>query len=220
MDIKKQIEETLTTFPELTFHTEKSSFTGKLKVCHNDYYNVKINISPWNNNFPWVTEIGERIPHDLDRHVFTTTGNFCFTTPRLEEIYLKTKVKTLVQFIKFILIPYLQNNSYYELHKTYKYGEFAHTNSTLQTYQTLLGVKDLAILIKTIGDYLQGHRLTDKHACYCGSNKTFRKCNNGTDKLGYLQLQHICTDNLKLDLLILLGEFKEQHKTNPHLGVP
>ncbi|CAL2095753.1 conserved protein of unknown function [Tenacibaculum sp. 190524A02b] len=212
MQINTQIAKVLAQYPELSFNQATQVFTGTLEVFSDDMYTVNIDISPWNSSFPRVLETGERIPKDIDRHVYSDSGYCCFTTPRLEEIYLKTKVKTLVQFIRHILIPYLQNNSYYELHKTYSNGEFAHTNSTLQSYQTLLGITDAATIIKALYQYIEGNKLRHNHLCYCGSARTLRKCTNGTHKLGYDKLQYIATSNLKKDLLTLLGDYKEQHK--------
>lgn len=212
MEIHKQIQEVLEQYPELQFSEFENTFTGKLEIFEHDFYTVLIDITPWNKSFPRVYETAERIPKKPDRHVYTTAGNCCFTTPRFEEIYLKTKVKTLVHFIDRILIPYLQNNSYYELHATYFNGEFAHTGSTLQTYQTLLKIEDSLLIMRILKEYIQGIKFTNKHLCYCGSGQTFRKCTQGTHKLGYEKLKYIDIQNIKIDLLILMGDFKEQLK--------
>ena len=213
MHIKAQITNVLHLFPELRFNEHKNFFIGSLEIYTNDFYMVKIDITPWNKSFPRVYEIGERIPHNIDRHVYSL-GNCCFTTPRLEEILLKTKIKTLVQFIQHILIPYLQNNSYYELHKTYINGEFSHTNSTLQTYQTLLKINDRLLILKLLFEYVQGKKITDKHLCYCGSGNTFRKCSKGNHKRGYNALQYINGTHLKADILILKDELEESLKND------
>ncbi|WP_075343895.1 hypothetical protein [Tenacibaculum agarivorans] len=214
MLISTQIAKVLELYPQLSFTETTQLFTGTLEVFPNDFYTISIDISPWNSNFPRVLETGERIPRHIDRHVYDDSGYCCFTTPRLEEIYLKTKVKTLVQFIKHILIPYLQNNSYYELHKTYSNGEFAHTHSTLQSYQTLLGISDPSKIIKILYQYMKGNTLRHSDPCYCGSGRTLRKCTKGTHQLGYDKLQYIALPHLENDLSILWGDYKEHHKLN------
>ncbi len=210
MDIKQQIDDVLERFPELTFNHQENTFTGEIAVFENDFYSVLIDIDRWNNGFPKVYEIGERIPHELDRHVFEDTGNCCFTTPRLEEIYLKTKVKTLAHFIERIVVPYLQNNSYYELYKTYFFGEFSHSDAILETYQTLLKITDPSKVVLVLCEYFQENRRTDKDSCYCGSGKTFRKCNNGLHKIGYQQLEYINKKHIENDLIYLYKKFEPQ----------
>jgi hypothetical protein len=214
MQIKKQIQEVLATFPTLHFDAQKNAFTGTLEVNPNDFYTVLIDINLWNTNFPRVYEIGERIKRKLDRHIYTDLGNCCFTTPRIQEILLKTKVKTLLQFVKHIVIPYFQNNSYYELHKEYINGEFSHTDATLETYQTLLKIEDRELITKTLYQYHKGKKLTNKDDCYCGSKRTLRKCANGNHKLGHDTLKHIEKKNIEMDLRILLHEIVEENKKN------
>lgn len=207
MEMQAQIKEVTLLFPELLFDEQTYVFKGSLEAFENDVYLVLIDIHPWPRRFPYVYETGERIPHDLDRHIYTDTGNCCFTTPRLEEVYLKSKVKTLTQFIERIVVPYLQNNSYYELHGTYSNGEFSHSDSTLETYQTLLKIKDVPIIINVLYQFYLGNKLSDRHTCYCSSNRTFRKCSKGTHKIEYQQLQFISKENLAADLLILYKKF-------------
>lgn len=217
MQIKNQIEKVRMNFPELVYDENTNTLQGTLEVFPNDFYTVLIELNPWNTRFPRVYEIGERIPKILDRHIYTNTGNCCFTTPRLEEIYLKTKVKTLVHFINHILIPYLQNNSYYELYQEYVYGEFSHTDATLETYQTVLKIEDRKRIITILYEYYRGNKLTIRDRCYCGSNQTLRKCSKGTHKLGYDQLKYIDKKHMEMDLKILAMEIMEQNKKNRNI---
>lgn len=214
MQIKKQIKEVLEIFPVLKYNAQENTLIGTLEVNPNDFYTVLIELNPWNKNFPRVYEIGERIPPINDRHIHEPEGNCCFTTHRMEEILLKTKVKTLLEFIERILIPYLQNNSYFELDESYLNGEFAHKNPTLQTYQDLLKIKDRKLIAVTLYEYYEGHKLTMKDRCYCGNNKTLRKCSRGTHKLGYDKLKHIDKKNMEVDMKILAEEIMEENKRN------
>ncbi|TCI95088.1 hypothetical protein [Tenacibaculum sp. M341] len=208
MDIKSQITKVLQHYPELHFNQQKNTLEGTLEIDTNDFYTLLIDLTPWNKHFPRVYELGERIPNSIDRHVYEA-GNCCFTTPRLEEILLKTKIKTIAQFMQHILIPYLQNNSYYELHKHYINGEFSHSNSTQETYQTLLDTTDNVLILKVLFEYIKGNKLSHKDRCYCGSGKTLRKCANGNHKRGYDMLQYIDIIHLKKDVLILNNELEE-----------
>lgn len=205
MPNKIQIEELLKVFPKLVFNENKNTITGILEVFSNDEYNILIDLTPWNTNFPWVYETGERIPIDLDRHIYTGKGNCCFTTPILEEILLKTKVKTLLQFVKYILIPYLQNNSYYEQNNTYINGEYSHSKGILEGYQDLLKIKDRAQIIAILLAFYNGNILTERCFCYCGSKRTLRKCTKGNHKIAYSKLKHTAKASLERDLIILLS---------------
>lgn len=214
MRIKDQIEKVQMTFPELIYNKEVNTLKGTLEVFPNDFYTVLIELDPWNTHFPRVYEMGERIPKKIDRHIYTTKGNCCFTTPRLEEIYLKTKVKTLLQFVQHILIPYLQNNSYYELHHKYKFGDFSHTDATLETYQMILKTEGRKRVTTILYQYYKGNKLTIRDRCYCGSNQTLRKCSKGIHKLGYDMLKHIDKKSIEIDLRILADELMEESKRN------
>jgi hypothetical protein len=203
MDNKKQIKEVLDTFSGLSFLKDKQIFTGSLEVMNQDSYQVYIDIASWHTAFPKVYETGERIPRKLDRHIYKE-GNCCFTTKALENILLKTKVKTLLQFIERIVIPFFQNNSYYEIHKKYTYGEYSHKDGVLESYQDLLKIKDVQRIITTLLIYDAGIRLTPRHYCYCGNKRTLRKCTHGIHSLGYQKLQQIDKDTLQNNLLLLL----------------
>ena len=216
MEISKQITQVINAFPELKYDHKANTLEGTLEVFPNDFYAVFIELDSWNTCFPIVYETGERIPRISDRHVYESEGNCCFTTARMEEILLKTKVKTLQHFIERILIPYLQNNSYYELNKRYINGEYAHSHisATLETYQTLLKIEDPILIFQILFKYFNGIKLTNRHLCYCGSKKTLRKCSNGNHKLGYEQLKFIDKKNLEDDLLVLLFGIEYQNKRN------
>ncbi|MEM6684649.1 MAG: hypothetical protein AAF617_02545 [Bacteroidota bacterium] len=217
MRIKDQIEKVQIAFPELIYNEEAHTLKGELEAFPNDVYTVLIELDPWSTHFPRVYEIGERIPKKIDRHVYTTKGNCCFTTPRLEEIYLKTKVKTLLQFVQHIVLPYLQNNSYYEHYQEYKFGEFSHTDSTLESYQTLLGVEDRMLIYNILLNYYNGKKLTAKSDCYCGSKRTLRKCTKGNHKRGYELLKYIDKEHMASDIKILIREIVDQSKRDRNI---
>ncbi|WP_299682867.1 hypothetical protein [uncultured Dokdonia sp.] len=207
MDSKKQIQEVVDTFPSLDYLEEKKAFVGTLEVMEHDLYEVYIDITPWRTAFPKVYETGERIPRILDRHIYEE-GSCCFTTPALADILLKTKVKTLLEFIVRIVIPFFQNNSYYEIHKEYIYGEYSHTEGILEGYQDVLKIKDSSKVIDLLVAYYLGFRLTHRHHCYCGSKYTLRKCKNGVHFRGYQKLKLIDKNRLLNNLIHMLSSIE------------
>ncbi len=123
---EQQISEVLKAHPGLRYDAPSKRFRGQIEAGSNDCYEVEIDISIFPEQFPLVCETGERIPRKADRHVYEDTGHFCFTTNTRETILLKKKVKTLPDFFEKILLPFLWNNSYYELNGEYAQGEYAH----------------------------------------------------------------------------------------------
>ena len=112
------------------------------------------------------------------------------------EIYLKTKVKTIEDFISLLVVPYLQNNSYYEINRKYKFEEYAHDAiaSTYETYRDLLGVEDIRLLIKIAGQRL---KVRPNEKCYCGSNTKIKNCSDHYDS--YKKFRLISQEQLVRD---------------------
>lgn len=180
--MNNQIEEVLLDYPLLNYCTKKNILQGEIIVDEedNDSYDIKIDIVEFPYFFPKVWEIGERIPPKFDRHI-NRDLSCCFTTQAKENIYLKTKVKSLKNFLDFIVIPFFQNNSFFELNGNYKNGEHSHNSitATHETYEDILGIKNIGIIIKLIIDYVFLEQKTQPNQiCYCGSNFKLKHCKN------------------------------------------
>ena len=151
--MNEMVEEVLKHYPKLKFSSKSGKIYGDLNVDKKDedIYEVEIDFSDFPNSFPKVWEIGERIPPKIDRHI-NRDLSCCFTTQVKEKIYLKTKIFTLKNFVDYILIPFLQNNSFFELNGKYKNGEHSHskTESTIESYIDILGIKDLSQILSLI----------------------------------------------------------------------
>lgn len=200
MDIDKQVEEVLERYPELRYESNKKEIHGELYITGNDSYTVKIDIGKFPNFFPVVYEEGERIPRKADRHIYEGTGNCCLTTLAKEQILLKTSVKNLVDFISLIVIPYFQNNSYYELNKKYKNGEYSHnTMGIIEGYQEILKL-DKSWDVVPVLNRLVDHELSKNDKCYCGSNISLKKCQKGVHKDCYRDFKLISNELVRYEL--------------------
>ena len=173
---ENQINEILSAFPGLKLK-EKGKFIGFIDIGDMDQYEIEADFSRFPIQFPSVRETGERIPKKADRHVYQDTGNFCFTTSAREQILLKKSIKTLPDFFNRILIPFLLNNSYYELNGTYIHGEYPHgVPGIIAGYSDILGIADTRRFISIIRDRLKGIKIRPNDLCFCGSKLKIKKC--------------------------------------------
>jgi hypothetical protein len=210
MQMNDEVKKVLQKYPTLKYDAVSNTLTGILAPFPNDNYELRIELENLNHKFPEVFEVGERIPNHLDRHIYPL-GNFCFTTTAKEQILLGTLVKKLVDFIEYILNPYLKNNSYYEINGNYKFGEYSHSEGILEGYKEILQIDNVDLIINVLGDYVQGKRLTSKQHCYCGSKKQFGKCLNRKHQQAYKKMQHIKLETLAIDFNIIgLKELSEK----------
>ncbi|MCG8784423.1 hypothetical protein G1K52_01420 [Tenacibaculum finnmarkense] len=207
MVIDNQIDIILKKYPLLTFNSEERYFIGIIETDEDDKYNLKVDISKCSNNFPKVFEIDERIPRKADRHI-NSDSSLCFTTAPNEEILTKTLVKDLESFFKLILIPYLINNSYFEINKKYKYGGYHHhpIYSIYETYVDILGINNGKQVVDVLQKIANGKKFRPNELCYCGSAKKIKKCNN--HEKGYRNIKKISSERLNSDSLKILKLIK------------
>lgn len=201
MDINYEIEELMQKYPTLEYNSEKKELYGDLYISKNDCYEIKIDLIPYPKYFPNVYEVGERIPPKVDRHIYTDSGACCFTTLAKSQILLKTKIKNLSYFIKEIVIPYFKNNSYYEINKKYKLGEYSHGFfGIIEGYIDILNLKNVKLLANIIYNRVKGKKLKIQDACYCGSGVSLKKCSSGLHDRSYRDFKKIDVEVLENDL--------------------
>lgn len=160
----------------LYFNESKSEFSGNLFVEENDCYQVSINITPFPNSFPIVKELGERIPRNVDRHLYSD-ASCCLTTKAKEQLLLKKKIKTLDSFIADIVIPFFQNNSYFEINKKYINGDYKHgITGVFEAYQEIANITDIKLLLDFLHDRIVRKKYHRNDLCFCNSGAKFKKC--------------------------------------------
>ncbi|NVJ47585.1 MAG: hypothetical protein HWE07_10670 [Cytophagia bacterium] len=203
-----EIEEILKLQPGLSFFEEKGLFEGYISLSEADSYQVIIDPSPFPEAFPSVFEIGERIPRKLDRHKFNNSDKCCLTTNANAQILLKTEIYSISEFMSRIVIPYFQNNSYFELNGEYFQGEYSHGNiGILEGYQDILGIEDPITIASIIYDRIEGKKLTIRDKCFCGNGESLKKCS--THRVNYRRFRHIDKDTLTQDFEQLLKLIEE-----------
>ncbi|MCT4589115.1 MAG: hypothetical protein N4A71_14935 [Carboxylicivirga sp.] len=204
MDIKKQVEEVLGNFPTLHHDEVNNSLNGELFISACDSYDVRIELNGYPKHFPVVYEVGERIPKEVYRHIYSDTGSCCLTTRAKAEILLKTKITTLNLFVKDIVVPYFQNNSYYEINRKYKTEEYSHDASgVVEGYMDILQTNNERNIAQLILYHAQGNKkLRLQNICYCGSGLSFKHCNRGKHFDLYKNFRKISIETLQNDFLI------------------
>jgi hypothetical protein len=205
MDINTQIAEVIKHYPSLTFSEANNCFTGELFASEGDSYDVRIELGFYPKYFPNVYEISERIPCKADRHIYTDSGSCCFTTKAKAQILLQTKISSLYLFVREIVVPYLQNNSYFEIHKKYKSEEYSHgVLGILEGYMDILLTNNTRAIIQLLLDRINAKGKIRIHdTCYCGSGLPIKKCTNGKHYQCYKQLRLIDIELIQNDLLLI-----------------
>lgn len=194
---KKQIRKLMKEQPGLEFCSETGFLSGFLVVDDGDKYFVDIDINKFPDRFPTVWETGERIPKTQDRHVYTKTGSCCFTTDAKEQVLLKTRIHTLEQFIKLIVIPYFQNNSFYEINKKYKFNEYEHgIKGVMQGYCDILGADKINLTVLALLLRISNIKYINGDKCFCG-NENISDCHLSN----YKQLFLVSSQTIISDLV-------------------
>jgi len=160
----------------LLFNKDKLVLEGNLFIYEYDCYQISIDISPFPNFFPIVKELGERIPFNVDRHKYHD-ASCCLTTKAKEQLLLKKKIKTLDNFIEKIVIPFFENNSYYEINKEYIDGGYSHgIVGVFEAYKEITNISDLKVLIDFLINRINSKKYQRNEKCFCNSGKKFKNC--------------------------------------------
>ncbi len=207
---KKEIEEILRTHKELKFNEINNFFSGRIYISYNDFYEVKISLNSFPLKFPIVEELGERIPPNIDRHKYNNGNICCLTTDAMSQVLLKTKVTNLKAFFNMMVIPYLKNNSFYEINKKYFKDEYSHGIVGIwEGYKDILDIENPFLILKLMKERLAGKNLTIRDNCYCGSGEKLKKCSKGKHDIKYRQFRFINFTTLEKDANGLEQEIKK-----------
>ena len=168
-------------YPEL-FVTRESGecmIRGRFSVRADDtvvdHYFVEIYVR---KGFPFVTplvkEIGGRIAHHADRHVYLE-GFLCLFLP-LERWKHLPDTATILTYLEGPLNDYLFSQTYFEEYGCWPFGERGHGKTGYREYLAeVLGTDDANVAIRFL-ECLKGRDPKGHWLCFCGSGKKMRKC--------------------------------------------
>jgi len=179
----------LADYPQMVFRPR----TGKLPVLRGrfdftahhreageiqDTYNLEIEIpTTFPHDVPRVTEIGGRIPRELDYHVNTSDGTLCLGSPlRLRQLLAADP--TLTGFAANCLVPYLFAQSQ-RLAGTggFPFGELAHgLPGMLDDYVAMFGVKEYRQALEVLRLLGMKKRRANKLPCPCECRHRLGRC--------------------------------------------
>lgn len=151
-----------------------------------DSYRIKIiPTKDYPYEFPLVYEIGNRLPKNIDWHIYRD-GHFCIKALP-EETLICNKGISLISFIKDQIVPFLFNQKFRE-ENGYFLNERSHgLNGNLEFFKDLFETSDLQIIKKCLVFISRKSNPKRTSLCFCGSGKKYRKCHrNAYQKLSSL----------------------------------
>lgn len=176
---ESQLAQLLKKYPAFVFDKQSGILTGTINVDDDgmDTYDLVLDITPFPSRFPIVKE-GGRIPPKADRHV-NNDDSLCFTPMAHEQLLLKTHVSCLIHFFDKVLVPFLRNNSYYEIHKVYRNDAYSHgIEGVIEMYYDMLCISRIELLIELLGNRLKKKQYPPNAKCFCGRSKKFKDCHS------------------------------------------
>lgn len=172
-------------FPELEFFIDNDTsvpiLSGTIKLENSngitlDTYEVRISPTPeYPKRFPFVFETGERIPINIDWHVYPDDGHFCFCSIPEEILICKYGI-SLSWFIENQIKPFLFNQKYREMHGFF-FKERPHGNKgNVQFFMEELNTNDYPKLLQLLY-FIKGRKEPNRvQNCFCGSGEKYRYC--------------------------------------------
>lgn len=171
--------------------------TGTLALYDNgvefDRYSLEIKLpSDYPASIATVYETADRIPREMDRHTYPTTGALCLGVT--EELWLTLKGDFSIGTLLDIPIRnFLIGNCHIEEGLPWPSGDRSHgSKGVLEFYREYLSIHDEAKLVRFLYDIvLNKHR--GHWPCPCGSGLILRKCHmDAARKLNQLPKGLIC----------------------------
>lgn len=201
----EEASEVISSFPDLQLFSREDSLPyieGDITLFDQngesyDCYSIRIECSSdYPESFPLVYETADRLPHNIDWHVYNE-GNFCICTP-LEEYIHCAKGISLTTFVRDHVLPYLHNQSFRE-RKGYFVNERSHgTMGILESLFDLLKVNDRAKVINILIFIYRNDSPPRTATCFCGNGKKYRKCHRpaykSIKKIGQERLERIISN--------------------------
>lgn len=184
---------------ELTFRARR----GEIEI--HDSYSIEIAVKDFPLLPPAVTEVGGRIPRDVDHHVYSD-GTLCLGPP-VEVLRRFKRNPTLSDYIEDLVVPGLYWHSYNERHPeellpAYSHGsrgiaEYRAETDLAAAYGEILGVREWSVVLRLI-ELACAETVEYRRPCPCASGKTLAAC-HGTVLRGLRETPYITRDMLALD---------------------
>lgn len=182
----QQVDQLLIKFPKLKTRVVEIGLTilfGELDVVDKngkywDSYLIEIHpTTDFPNRFPWVYEVGGKIPQIGDWHVNEDTKSCCIEV-RPEEILICKGGITLLSFVEGYVLPYFFNQTHRRVEGYYVNGEYSHGMLGIYEFysRVLKTGSDIRKTIQLIMFISKGVRPSRTDNCFCGTKEKYRRC--------------------------------------------
>ena len=201
------IEDVLTEFPTLHWNEERKSLKGSLEInyVYNDEriidsFQIEI-VIPINfeKTLPMIYSKDGKVPKKFN-HIYKD-DSLCLAT-KADQLCFFANDYSLIDWIKYYVIPYFFAVDYYKKYKIYVFGQREHGDAGITSfYEEELEVKShenvLIMLNYILNKTYRGHS-----SCPCGSGKKIRNCHK--DIIIKWKQDKYC-DILRNDFILLSG---------------
>ncbi len=140
-----------------------------------DFFHIEVELPPkFPDILPIVREVGGRIPHTVERHIFPN-GNTCLHVN--EDWYFEhPNGYTLCEFLDGPMYSFFLQQSAVEHGQPWPFGQRSHgMDGILECYKDLTDAPNLSIA-RAFLETLAKQEVKGHHLCPCGSGKKIREC--------------------------------------------
>ncbi len=182
----QQIDQLLIPFPKLKIKEVENGMiilSGKLDIVDKngkywDSYLIEIHpTTDFPDRFPWVYEVGGKIPKIGDWHVNEDTKSCCIEVRPKEILICKSGI-TLLSFVESHVLPYFFNQTHRRIEGYYVNGEYSHgVLGVYEFYSRILKTgSDIRKTIQLLMFISKGIRPSRTDSCFCGIKEKYRRC--------------------------------------------
>lgn len=171
-------------YPGLTNLSKESygfSVTGNLDLIDSegkfwDSYTIKLAIP---NSYPKITpdvfEISDKIPKIADRHV-NSDGSLCLS-PLVEQLLILGDDYDLSDYIKKLVIPFLAQQTLFDLGIKWENGEYSHGEPGLiEYYKAKFKANNIGVMLNCLRNLTSKQRNRPNSKCFCRSRLRYIEC--------------------------------------------
>ncbi len=190
INFKKQAVDINKHYPKLTFTDGEDGMpyiSGELELKDErcvliDIYFIRILPTfDYPLRFPHVFETNERIPINIDWHVFHD-GRCCIKAIP-EEISICRQGITLIQFIGHQLIPYFFNQKHRELHGFFLHERSHNIEGNIEFFKDVFKTDNFDLIAKGLLFIKERNEPNQVQKCFCGNGSKYRNCHKAAYKL-------------------------------------
>lgn len=194
----------------------KLHLTGNLDVGYGtkNSFDIEIIVNEnYPNKIPEVHETAGRVPSIMDRHYMSDGTGCCLVMPHRYTEFFKP-LMTFEDFIDLLVVPFFQNQIYYEINGRfatgYRHGEHGIWEHYVEIFGVGLKIETLILLLEAVLEQKMNkkNKIKGHKPCPCGSGLIQRHCHGK----GLIQLNNHGSRGVliqSLNFLYIKGLYKK-----------